>query len=67
MDPNANLQEQERIISRNNPTVGRIPSEDRLRLRELRIALLAWIQGGGFSPRWEDCPNAAKYYGRGKG
>lgn len=61
MDPNANLQEQERIIRYRTNTGTR---ETRARLRELRQALTEWIRGGGFEPDWSQAPNARKYYGR---
>lgn len=54
MDPNANLQEQER----------RLLPMDRARLRELREALAVWLQRGGFEPDWSACPRAASYYGK---
>lgn len=75
MDPNANLQEQERIIDRLAviDAVGnrRIPDdvfaewrEARQRLRELRNALTDWLAIGGFEPDWSAAPNARNYYGR---
>lgn len=62
MDPNANLQEQERILSRKR-TEGFLPG-DRSRLHDLRDALRVWLMNGGFSPDWTLCPLAKKYYGR---
>lgn len=53
MDPNANLQEQERILT----TGG-----DRARLRELRVALGEWLEGGGFAPDWSQAPRAARAF-----
>lgn len=64
MDPDANLREQEEILSRNAATVGRIDRADRDRLIELRQALYAWIRDGGFAPDWEQAPRARKFYGR---
>lgn len=61
MDPNANLQEQERIMrDRYYPM---LMAGERSRLRELRNALNAWIASGGFEPDWSKAPNAARYYG----
>ena len=57
MDPNANLSEQGRLLSRQ-------PIDGRYRLRELRIALAEWIRKGGFEPDWSKAPIAARYYGR---
>ncbi len=54
MDPNANLQEQERILA------GR--TRDAPRLRELRQALTGWLRAGGFAPNWEVCPLASAYF-----
>jgi hypothetical protein len=56
MDPNANLAEQERILT-SSPI-------DRARLRELRDALREWLGNGGFAPDWARHPKAAKYYGK---
>jgi hypothetical protein len=58
MDPNANLQEQEYLLTH------RRDRDDILWLRELRAALAGWLKSGGFEPTWTDCPAAAKYYGR---
>lgn len=66
MDPNANLQEQSGLVDSPNPT-----TEDRNRLRELRISLLNWMHRGGFEPVWTDYDKAtvlfnrwrARYYG----
>ncbi len=55
MDPNANLQEQERILS---------SSDLRPRMRELREALHGWCRGGGYAPQWDKCPRAARAYWR---
>lgn len=72
MDPNANLKEQETILSRylgpgmlpgdRGSRLRAISPEDRSRLRELRGALLGWLRGGGFSPDWSACPKAHTYY-----
>jgi hypothetical protein len=58
MDPNANLQEQERIL------IARAPGTrtDAGRLTELRAALFAWLHGGGFQPDWTTAPRAAKHF-----
>jgi hypothetical protein len=69
MDPNANLQEQESILTRRadgyDPDLAWAftRSDDTRTLRELRQALIGWIRGGGFEPDWSQCPRAAKYYG----
>lgn len=65
MDPNANLQEQERILNGRK----REPREpfsdiDAPRLRELREALNTWLVNGGFEPDWTKAPNASRYYGQ---
>jgi hypothetical protein len=65
MDPNANLQEQERIISAHNPGAyvnAKLP--EWRRLLELRQALYDWLRDGGFEPDWTTAPNARQYYGR---
>jgi len=63
MDPNANIEEQERILAgrRHEP---RVPHSDidAPRLAELRAALTDWLKGGGFEPEWAKYPNAARYY-----
>ena len=46
MDPNANLDEQARLLS----STERV---DVLRRAELRRALRDWINGGGFPPAWD--------------
>jgi hypothetical protein len=62
MDPNANLQEQERIIAERE-----LPNPDwreyAERLLDLRQALYDWLRDGGFEPDWSKAPNAAKHYG----
>ena len=66
MDPNANLREQERILSRVPAEWPRkpLPRADRERLAELREALAHWLWADGFAPDWSACPLAAMYYGR---
>jgi hypothetical protein len=66
MDPNANLQEQERIIAANAiiDARGRRDIAVSERLRHLRISLTQWIAGGGFHPDWTACPLAARYFRR---
>lgn len=58
MDPNANLQEQEDLLTRTDV------SFDEEWLLNLRFNLCQWLRMGGFEPDWEACPNAAAYYGR---
>lgn len=55
MDPDANLREQERILTS-------APPRDRARLKELREALWGWLNHHGFEPCWSTCPKAAKHY-----
>lgn len=57
MDPNANIQEQERIL-----TTGEPARADRARLATLRAALREWIANGGFAPEWRTAPRASRYY-----
>ncbi len=56
MDPNANLEEQERISKRlmeDTRDLG-FTVEDAYRLAELVLALNEWISKGGFLPtKWE--------------
>lgn len=47
MDPDANLAEQNTCT-------------DPARLRELRQALLQWLNRGGFAPNWKAYPAAAR-------
>jgi hypothetical protein len=61
MDPNANLQEQERILGAH----GRVHELDRQRLAELRAALSRWLSRHGFAPDWDACPRAARHFGHG--
>ena len=52
MDPNANLDEQRRIINR--ALASEIGDAEALRLAELARALDEWISSGGFLPRdWQ--------------
>lgn len=68
MDPDANLAEQEQILTRRRQyaQAGGPPSaderQDAARLRELRAALRAWLDAGGFAPDWTKAPLATKYY-----
>jgi hypothetical protein len=67
MDPNSNLQEQERILhslSLDGLTLALADSRTRNRMAELREALHDWLVGGGFEPDWSKAPRAAKYYKR---
>lgn len=58
MDPNANLKEQEDILTQ----VGPQDSYSTARLRELRSALRGWLSKGGFDPDWAAAPNATVYW-----
>jgi len=53
MDPDANMREQEAILAE---------SGRRRRLRELRDALLVWLQNHGVEPRWSEYPRAQRWY-----
>jgi hypothetical protein len=63
MDPNANLQEQERILTDHSGDLRRARA-DCDRLLDLRQALYDWIRDGGFEPDWTLAPRARAYYGR---
>ena len=70
MDPNANLQEQGRLLDKLVMLSGekvndwrRRVRHDAVRLSDLRQALYDWIRDGGFEPDWTKEPYAAKYYG----
>jgi len=60
MDPQANIEEQERIITRR--LEGTPQPDDEVRLAELRIALRGWLAAGGFQPTWTTAPRAACYF-----
>jgi len=60
MDPNANLAEQQWLLTCRRDERD---ADDRLVLRELRAALRGWLDRGGFAPDWTQYPQAAKYYG----
>ena len=62
MDPNANLAEQERLLTAPLGTTNADRRADRERLAELRDALALWLSLGGFAPAWEACPTAAAWY-----
>jgi hypothetical protein len=66
MDPNANLQEQERIIAANAIIAanGRTATAVKARLYELREALCEWLDRGGFAPDWDKSPLASRYFVR---
>lgn len=67
MDPNANLQEQENILTtawNRLPARGTTKAQDRAELRELRRALVEWLRAGGFAPQWQKCPVASRYWRR---
>lgn len=55
MDPNANLAEQETLLTATDRT-------DILRRAELRRALQGWLAGDGFAPDWTKYPAATKAY-----
>lgn len=63
MDPNANLEEQERILTQWKDKDPRLVKLAERRLKELRDALGYWLDYGGFAPDWTKAPQAAKYYG----
>lgn len=52
MDPNANKQEQNRILARIK--AGKADEDDLERLQELQDALSGWLANGGFPP--DDSP-----------
>lgn len=60
MDPNANLLEQEYILTHWKKGDGRRPVARRL--YELRRALTDWRAAGGFDPDWSKAPHARTYY-----
>lgn len=69
MDPNANLQEQERLITELAQLKGYGPSKPAYiaaweRRSDLRAALREWLLGGGFEPDWSKAPIAARFYGK---
>lgn len=64
MDPNANLQAQERILTDRMRADGTLHSYDRYELHDLRMALRDWMRKGGFEPAWDKAPHARMYYGR---
>jgi hypothetical protein len=63
MDPNANLLEQEAILTTRQRPDGTLHNYDRYELHDLRRALHDWLCTGGFAPDWSKAPHAAKYYG----
>lgn len=71
MDPNANLDEQERILQALadidtvlDVTHARTSDTERLRSRlfELRVALANWLHDGGFAPDWSRAPMCLAFY-----
>jgi hypothetical protein len=71
MDPTANLIEQEQIIMARDEARRTVDSNETpyqshraARLRELREALIDWLNGGGFAPDWSKAPKARKYFKR---
>lgn len=71
MDPDANLQEQERLEHTLRSLRAYGPSKPEYvaaweRRSDLRLALGAWLRNGGFEPDWSKAPVSAKYYRKGK-
>lgn len=65
MDPNANLGEQEQIVSAwayRSVSAGTPPAHERARLHELRSALGGWLASGGFEPVWTAAPRASAWW-----
>ena len=60
MDPDANLDEQERLMLYGN---ARTKAETE-RLKDLRAALGQWLARGGYEPKWSKCPVAAYWMRR---
>jgi len=63
MDPDANLAEQERLISE-MATSDDTTDADIVLLAKLRYALSRWLQSGGFEPDWTAGPTARRFYKR---
>lgn len=61
MDPNANLQEQEHLLTHRSSD-RTVASDERTLLHDLRKALWAWLRKGGFEPRWSECPRARQHF-----
>ena len=59
MDPNANVQEQERILEGTQSD----QRANSARLLDLRQALYDWLRDGGFEPDWSAVPRARGFYG----
>ena len=72
MDPNANLQEQERVLkvldklsrASSSPWLRLSKPKGETELRSLRYALIRWIRDSGCNPDWSKAPNARKYFGK---
>ena len=64
MDPNANLAEQESILTAGLTPSGQLHNYDRYRLYDLRVALRDWFKGEGFAPDWDKYPIATAAYRR---
>jgi len=65
MDPNTNLQEQERILkslSLDGLTLATADRRTRERMTDLRIALISWMARGGFEPDWSKAPLARRHF-----
>lgn len=60
MDPNANLSEQSYLLGYGKD----IDKVGKRRMRELRQALLEWMQRGGFEPDWAAYPEATQAFNR---
>jgi hypothetical protein len=59
MDPNAILQEMERLLTEIRTLQRKVRD-----LRELRLTLSGWLALGGFEPDWAPCPKATEYFRR---
>ena len=67
MDPNANLHEQEQLLTRfwrARDTRDAWMRDHYARLTELRDALAHWLDHGGFEPNWTKAPRASTFYGK---
>ena len=63
MDPNANIEEQNRILARvQTARTMRQIGQDGSRRTGLRKALRNWLENGGFEPDWSKCAVDRKYY-----
>jgi hypothetical protein len=62
MDPNANLLQQEAILTERLREDQTLHNYDRYELFDLRVALADWLSGGGFEPDWSQAPKARVYF-----